>query len=138
MENQYVIVKVGKEEYAINIIDIQEISRYQEITRLPETPNHIEGIINYRGNVISIINLGKRLNQEAVYELDKSRIVIINYNNQLVGLHVSDASETLKITDTQVEDVPISIAQNHSPIVKVAKLENRLISIIDINILLSN
>ena len=87
-EQQYVVFKLGKEEYGIDIMNVKEIGPYQESVKVPNTPDFIEGIINFRGKVIPIVNLGKRFNLKDNGITNDTRIIIINLKDKQVGFVV--------------------------------------------------
>jgi purine-binding chemotaxis protein CheW len=138
-EKQYVIFKLGKEEYGIDIMNVKEIGPYQESVKVPNTPAFVEGIINYRGNVIPIINLKKRFNLEDKGVTDNTRIIIINLNEKQVGFIVDEASETLRLDDDAIDPAPDMITGvERKYITGVGKQGDRLIILIDLEKVLSD
>lgn len=137
-EKQYVVFKLGKEEYGIDIMNVKEIGPYQESTKLPNVPEFIEGIINYRGEVIPIINLKKRFNLEDKGVDNNTRIVVINLNDKQIGFVVDEASQTVRLHDKDIDPAPNIVAGiDKEFITGVGKLENRLIILIDLEKVLS-
>lgn len=137
MEKQFVIFKINNEEYGVDIINIQEICRYQKITAMPQSTKDIKGIINYRGSVISVIDIRERfkLGGETI-KTPATRIIILLLNDKRVGLLVDEASQTLKIDDTNIENVPNAIEAD-AGVRSIGKVGDRLISLIDVNNLMA-
>lgn len=104
--NQYVIFSVDNEEYGIRILSVQEIISLPEVTRIPEVPQYIPGIINLRGNIIPLYILKtKFLNKEE--KLNEDSIVIIvqteNEKNKTIGLIVDSVSDVVSIDSDKLE-----------------------------------
>jgi purine-binding chemotaxis protein CheW len=132
MEKQYVVFKLGSEEYGLDIMYIKEIIRFQKITSLPQSSEFIEGIINYRGKIIPILNTKKKFGMGSEINItDNIRIIVVNIDEEQIGLLVDEASQTIKIDDTNIETAP-NMFPSTTIVNKIGKVENRLISIIDI------
>ena len=135
---QLVSFKLGEEEFGVDILQVQEIIRMQSITRVPNAPHFVEGVINLRGKVIPIIDLRKRFDL-GDHERDKNtRIVVVKIDEIVVGLIVDEVSEVLRIPADTVEPPPPIIAGIESDFIKgVGKLEGRLLILLDLNKILS-
>jgi len=92
-EKQYVILSLAGEHYGIDILSIQEITRYEMPTQIPHMPEYMEGIINLRGEIIPVINLRKRFNLESSGVTDESRIIVVNLYDKKAGLLVDAVSQ---------------------------------------------
>lgn len=138
-EKQYVVFKLNSGEYGIDIMNVKEISPYEESTPLPNTPKFMEGVINYRGSVIPIINLKKRFSL-GEFEHDKdTRIIVINLNDREIGFVVDEASQTVRLNDTDIDPAPEMTSDiDERYITGVGKLDDkRLLVLIDLNKVLS-
>lgn len=137
-EMQLVTFNLGKEEFAVPILQIQEINRLVEITRVPKSPDFVEGVINLRGKVIPIIDLRKRFSLPQA-ELGKySRVVVINMDGRMVGLIVDSVSEVLRLSEQAIEPAPPIVAGIDSEYIKgLGKIEGRLLILLDLNKILS-
>ena len=135
---QLVSFKLGNEEFGVDILQVQEIIRMQNITRVPNAPHFVEGVINLRGRVIPIIDLRKRFDL-GDHERDKNtRIMVVKIDNIVVGLIVDEVSEVLRIPADTVEPPPPIVAGIESDFIKgVGKLEGRLLILLDLNKILS-
>lgn len=132
-ENQYVVFKLGKEEYGIDIMNVREIVQHQESVKVPNAPRFIEGIINFRGKVIPIVCLKKRFGMEDKAVDTNTRIIVINLNDRQVGFLVDEASQTIRLDDSNIDPTPDIVAGvERRYITGVGKLDNRLIILIDL------
>lgn len=135
---QLVSFRLGKEEFAVDILKIQEINRLVEITRVPKSPMFVEGVINLRGKVIPVIDLRKKLALSNEERNDETRIVVMDIRKRIVGLIVDSVSEVLRAPARSVEPPPPMLGGIDSEYIKgVCKLEDRLLILLDVNKLLS-
>lgn len=139
-EKQYVVFKLGDEEYGIDIMSVKEIGPYEESVRIPNTPEFIEGVVNYRGKVIPVINLAKRFNLEDKGVTSDTRVIVINLKGRQIGFVVDEASQTVRLNDEDVEPTPDVIASiDRRYITGVGKLDSkRLLIIINLEEVLSD
>lgn len=129
---------LGKEEFAVDILKIQEINRMVEITRVPKSPDSVEGVINLRGNIIPIIDLRKKFRLPPAENSNENRIVVIDINKKVVGFIVDAVSEVLRLPANTVEPPPPMLAGIDSEYISgVGKLENRLLILLDLDKILS-
>jgi purine-binding chemotaxis protein CheW len=135
---QLVSFKLGKEEFGVDILKVQEINRMLEITEMPNSPEFVEGIVNLRGRIIPVIDLKKRLNMP-ITEHDKStRIIVVELTGKTIGFIVDEVSEVLRIDSKITEPPPEIVAGiNSDYITSVTKLEDRLLILLDLNKILS-
>jgi purine-binding chemotaxis protein CheW len=137
---QMVTFSLGQEEYAINILQVQEINRMTEIIHVPQSEHYVEGIINLRGKVIPIIELRKKFGMPEKKRDNHTRIVVVEISNETVGLVVDSVSEVLRIPIESFEDAPKLLAGavgNYSNaganyIKSVVKLKDRLLVYLDL------
>jgi purine-binding chemotaxis protein CheW len=95
--------QVGRETYGVPITSLHEIVRVPEITAVPDAPEYMEGVINLRGKIVSVLDLRKRLGAKAVTASRRNRILVVEHNSKLCGLMVDAASEVLKIPEADIE-----------------------------------
>ena len=135
---QLVSFMIDKEEYGVNILYVQEIIRFMQITKVPNAPDFVEGVINLRGRVIPVIDLRTKffLNKK---EQDKhTRIIVVEVAGKTVGFIVDSVNEVLRISSSITEAPPeIVTGINSEFIMSVAKLEDRLITLLDLEKVLS-
>jgi purine-binding chemotaxis protein CheW len=135
---QLVSFNIGSEEFGVDILKVQEINRMVEITRVPRSPEFVEGIINLRGKVIPIIDLRKRFNLELSEHDKNTRIVVVDIDGQTMGMIVDSVSEVLRIPASTIEPTPDVVTSIESDYIRgVAKLDNRLLIYLDLAKILS-
>jgi len=135
---QLVSFRLAQEEYGIEITKVQEIILMGEITRVPQTPDYIKGLINLRSTVIPIVDLRLRfgLAQEATSE--ETRIMVVNVNGKTIGIIVDAVSEVLRIARDQIAPPPPTVAGlGREYLTGLVKLQNRLLILLDIDKILS-
>lgn len=131
---QFVTFTLNDEEYAVDILSVQEINRITEITKVPNSPDYVEGVINLRGKVIPVINLRSKFGFEARATDDNSRIIIMEIQGIINGVIVDSVSEVLRIPASSIEAAPSVASDTISQFIKgLAKLDNRLIILVEIN-----
>jgi purine-binding chemotaxis protein CheW len=132
-EKQYVIFKLGSEEYGIYIMNVREITEFKETTKIPNAPSFIDGVINLRGSVIPVINLKKRFNLEETDIKRNSRIIIVTMNEKQVGFIVDDASQVLTLKEEDIDNPPEIIAGvDRKYIVGIGKVDEKIIILLDL------
>jgi len=138
-ENQFVIFKLGDEEYAVDILNVGGISEFREITKVPNSPAFIEGVINLRGDIIPIVNLKKRFNvPEKAIDSD-TRIIINNISGKDMGFLVDEASQVIKIDDSDIEPAPEIIrGSDREYISGVGKVNDKIVILLDLERILSD
>jgi purine-binding chemotaxis protein CheW len=130
---QLVTFNIGKEEFGVDILNVQEINRMTHITKVPNAPHFVEGVINLRGRVIPVIDLRLKLKIEKK-EYDKNtRIIVVEVENKTIGFIVDSVNEVLRIPANLTEAPPDMVSGIDSEYIKsVGKLEDRLLILIDI------
>ncbi|MFH1624664.1 MAG: chemotaxis protein CheW [Pseudomonadota bacterium] len=131
---QLVTFNIGGEEFGVDILKVQEINRMLQITRVPRSPDFVEGVINLRGKVVPVIDLRKRFNLEKKKADKQTRIIVVEVEKKIVGFIVDAVSEVLRIPSSTVESPPPILAGIDSEyITGVGKLEDRLLILLDLN-----
>jgi purine-binding chemotaxis protein CheW len=105
-EQQLVNLKIGDEEFGINIMNVQEIIRLNHITNVPGAPDYVKGVVNLRGNVLPVIDLRRRFELDDRDLTDSDRIVVVTYQGKATGLIVDSVSEVLQIPGRDIEPPP--------------------------------
>src|SRR5258707_5879848 len=105
-ELRIVGLQLGHETYGVPITSLHEIVRVPEITAVPDAPSYMEGVINLRGKIVSVIDLRKRFAEKKISSTRRNRILVVEHHGRLAGLIVDSASEVLKIPASDVEPSP--------------------------------
>ncbi|MFH1154790.1 MAG: chemotaxis protein CheW [Pseudomonadota bacterium] len=130
---------VGDSLFGIDVLTIQEINRNFEVTQVPQSPDYVYGILNLRGKIVTIIDLGKKLGLGPVENNTISRNIIINSQGELLGLMVTDLGDILHADCKMLEPAPSNFNRVKGSCFKgVLKTENQLIGILDMNELLQD
>ena len=130
---QLVTFKIGNEEFGIDIRTVHEINRMIEITKIPNAPSHVEGVVNLRGKIIPIVSLRKKLGFEEA-ERDKStRIMVVEIEGTTLGFIVDSVSEVLRIQEPKIEPPPsITGTSDAAYIQGVINLPDRILILLDL------
>jgi len=130
---QLVSFKIGEEEYGVDILTVQEIIKYQQITKIPNSPDFVEGVISLRGRVIPVIDLRAFMGMAGTINKANSNIVIVEIEERTVGFIVDAVSEVLRVPKNITEAPPELMAHKRSEfVVALAKLSDKLIILIDL------
>jgi len=129
---QVVSFDIGTEEYAVDILEVQEIIRMVEITPVPKAPYYVEGVINLRGKVIPIIDLRLRFGLSAADRTKETRIVVVDVSRIIIGLVVDSVSEVIRIPSSLVEPPPNGKQGGAEFYKGVGRVEGRLLILLDL------
>ena len=136
---QLVTFRIGEEEFGVDILSVQEIIRLMQITMVPHAAAFIEGVINLRGKVIPVVNMRTRFSMPALEHDGNTRIVVMEFNQKIVGFLVDGVSEVLRIPASTVEPAPPVVCGIGSEYIRgVGKLVDRLLILLDLDTLLSD
>ena len=130
--------KVGRETYGVPIKSLHEIVRVPEITAVPDAPDYLEGVINLRGKIVSVMDLRKRFGEKQTKLNRQNRILVVEHSGRLAGLIVDSASEVLKIPADAVEAPPAVFQEGGlNCVTGLAKVAGRLVVLLDMSKLLA-
>ncbi len=131
--NEYVIFKIEREYYGIDIHHVENIEKIIAITRIPYTKSYIQGVVNLRGNIIPIVHIRKRFLMPEKDFTDESRIIITNVGETKIGIIVDSSSEVLQLETANIEEAPVIRGTNSQDFIRqVGKHEGRIIMLIDL------
>ena len=136
---QLVSFKIDDAEFGVDILMVQEINKMMELTVVPNTPEFIEGVVNLRGQIITVIDLAKRLDLPSTGKTEATRIMVVEVGEDTVGMIVDSVSEVLRLSTDDIEDTPALIdTEVHEKYLRgVGKSEDRLLILLDLNEVLS-
>jgi purine-binding chemotaxis protein CheW len=136
---QLVSFVLGNEEFGVDIICVQEINRMLQITKVPNSPDYVEGVVNLRGRVIPVLDLRQKLGMQKKEHDNNTRIIVVEVNNKTVGFIVDGVKEVLRVPVSITEAPPEIVTGINSEYIKsVGKLEDRLLILIDLEKILSS
>ncbi len=135
---QHVIFNLEQENYGLDIMKVITIEKYQEVVKVPNTPEYITGIINLRDSVLPIYSLRKKFHLPEKELDDDTKIIVTVTNGMNIGFIVDGVQEIINIEDRVIEDAPkIVTGVHHKYIKSIAKLDERMVILIDIDLIIS-
>lgn len=135
---QLVTFRLADETYGINVMHVQEVLRITEIAPVPGAPSYVLGIINLRGNVVTVIDTRLRFGLPTTETDDSSRIVIIETEDQVVGILVDSVAEVVELHQSEIDSAPnVGNDESSRYIQGVANREDDLLIVVDLNKLLT-
>ncbi len=136
---QWVTFRLGNETYGINVMQVQEVLRYTDIAPVPGAPMYVLGIINLRGNVVTVIDTCQRFGLPPIEVTDNTRIVIIEAEQQVIGILVDSVAEVVYLRVSEIESAP-NVGNDESAkfIQGVANRGGELLILVDLNKLLTD
>lgn len=138
-ERQLVVFRLYGEEFGVEITKVREIIKPREITKLPHTADFIQGVTNLRGEVIPVIDLRLRFGVETTELTESSRIIIVDINDNRVGLTVDDVAEVLRISEADIDPPPRMVAGLKAEYLQgIGKIGNRLLILLDVDKILTS
>jgi len=130
---QLVSFKIGDEEFGVDILNVQEINKMVQITKVPNSPGYVEGVINLRGRVIPIIDLRTRLKLPKIEHNKDTRIIVVEIVGKTIGFIVDSVQEVLRVPMSITEAPPEMVTGIDSDFIRsVGKLDDRLLILIDL------
>jgi purine-binding chemotaxis protein CheW len=136
---QLVTFKLEDESYGVNVMQVQEVLRVSEIAPVPGAPHYVLGIINLRGNVVTVIDTRHRFGLSSAEVTDNSRIVIIEGEGQVVGILVDSVAEVVELRESEIDSAPnVGNEETARYIQGVHTRKGSLLIVVDINKLLSD
>ena len=130
---EFVTFRLNQEYYGINIQNVENIEKVLPITRIPYTLNYIKGVVNLRGIIVPVVDLRARFWLEKKATSEESRIIIVNLDENKIGMLVDSSSEVLQIMEEDIDDAPnVKKELNNEFIKNIGKKNGRIIMLIDL------
>ncbi|MDW5498761.1 chemotaxis protein CheW [Pseudomonas lundensis] len=136
---EFLIFTLGNEEYGIDILKVQEIRGYDQVTRIANTPAFIKGVTNLRGVIVPIIDLRVKFAQQDVTYDENTVVIVLNFGQRVVGIVVDGVSDVLSLTTEQIRPAPefaVTLATEY--LTGLGSLGDRMLILVDIEKLLSS
>ena len=125
--------RIGRETFGVPIDLVHEIVRVPEITSVPDSPDFVEGVINLRGKIVSIVDLRKRFGEREITAHKKNRILVVEFEGKMVGLVVDAASEVIKMPPEDIDPPPTVFQEGElNYVTGVGKLKDRLVILVEL------
>jgi purine-binding chemotaxis protein CheW len=136
---RWVTFRLEREKYGVNVMQVQEVLRITEIAPVPGAPGYVLGIINLRGNVVTVVDTRKRFGLAVKEPDDASRIVIIEVNGNVIGMLVDSVAEVVDLRKSEIETAPNVGAEDTAKYIQgVASRDGELLIVVDLNRFLSD
>lgn len=132
---QMITFTIGEEAFAVDIMAIREIRAWTPATRLPHSPDYIVGVVNLRGTVLPVMDLASRLGWGTTEASSRHVIIVTRVREQFRGLIVDSVSDIISLEDDQVQPAPANSRADANFIKGIATVEDRLITILDLEAL---
>jgi len=136
---EFLIFTLGNEEYGIDILKVQEIRGYDQVTRIANTPAFIKGVTNLRGVIVPIIDLRVKFAQQDVSYDENTVVIVLNFGLRVVGIVVDGVSDVVSLTTEQIRPAPefaVTLATEY--LTGLGSLGDRMLILVDIEKLLSS
>lgn len=135
---QWVTFRLDNETYGINVMQVQEVLRHTDIAPVPGAPSYVLGIINLRGNVVTVIDTRQRFGLSPAPITDNTRIVIIEADKQVIGILVDSVAEVVYLRQSEIETAPnVGTDESAKFIQGVCNKNNELLILIDLEKMMS-
>jgi len=133
--DQYLVFTAQSQELGVQAMRVQEISQVLPVSHVPNAPPYIEGIMNLRGRIASVINFRKKFGFEPKEHDEDTRVIVVELDNYPIGITVDSVEEVVKIPDSSVQNLPesTSTAESKEYITGIGMLDKRLIILLDLD-----
>ncbi|MCX8956256.1 chemotaxis protein CheW [Erwinia psidii] len=136
---EFLVFTLGNEEYGIDILKVQEIRGYDQVTRIANTPSFIKGVTNLRGVIVPIIDLRLKFEQPDVVYNDNTVVIVLNLQHRVVGIVVDGVSDVLSLTQDQIRPSPeFAVTMSTEYLTGLGALGERMLILVDIEKLLNS
>lgn len=135
-KDQFVVFQLGSEEYGVNVLQAKEIIKPKNITNVPNTPEHVLGVFNLRGQIVPVVDMKKRFSIELDEneKTDSSRIITVEVNDALIGIKVDGVNEVVWLDQDKLEPAPeVAGGVRQEYLIGIGKIQDRLLVLVDLN-----
>mgnify|MGYP000361939485 CR=1 FL=1 len=136
---EFLVFSLGDEEYAIDILKVQEIRGYENVTRIANAPSFIKGVTNLRGVIVPIVDLRIKFHLEHVVYGGQTVVIVVNVADRVVGIVVDGVSDVMTLTPEQIKPAPeFGVTLSSDFLSGLGSLEDRMLVLVDIDKLLTS
>ena len=141
-EEQLVSFRLGKEMFAVNVSQVREIGKVQDITRIPKMPSYVEGVLNLRGQITMVIDLKRRLNiatEGCGASTKSSRIIIAEIGDTQVGIVVDAVEDVMRVPRSSISPPPknLTVGSDSGYLTGICMLSDRLVMLLDLTLVMN-
>jgi len=135
---EFLSFRLGDEEYGVDILKVQEIRGYDTVTRIPETPAYIKGVINLRGTIVPVVDMRLKFSLARADYNDFTVMIILNIGSRVLGMVVDSVSDVIQLQDDQIREVPeFGGVINTRFVMGIGTFDDRMLILVDIEKLMS-
>jgi purine-binding chemotaxis protein CheW len=136
---EYLSFLLGREEYGIEILKVQEIRGYDAVTQIPNTPIFIKGVVNLRGKIVPIVDLRIKFNLENIEYNEFTVVIVLNFSGRIMGVVVDGVSDVIALNQAQIEPMPSLVTGIDTQyIIGLATYEERMLILVAIEQLMNS
>lgn len=136
---EFLVFSLGEEEYAIDILKVQEIRGYENVTRIANAPDFIKGVTNLRGVIVPIVDLRIKFHLDRVEYGGQTVVIVVNVADRVVGIVVDGVSDVMTLTPEQIKPAPeFGVTLSSDFLSGLGSLEDRMLVLVDIDKLLTS
>lgn len=136
---EYLVFRLGSEEYGIEILKVQEIRGYDRVTRIANTPDFISGVTNLRGAIVPIVDLRVKFRLPLAEFNENTVVIVLNLGSRVVGIVVDGVSDVLSLTTEQIKPAPdFTVTLSSEYLLGLGALDERMLILVDIEKLLNS
>lgn len=136
---EFLVFSLGEEEYAIDILKVQEIRGYENVTRIANAPDFIKGVTNLRGVIVPIVDLRIKFHLENVEYGGQTVVIVVNVADRVVGIVVDGVSDVMTLTPEQIKPAPeFGVTLSSDFLSGLGSLDDRMLVLVDIDKLLTS
>ncbi|WP_110599389.1 MULTISPECIES: chemotaxis protein CheW [Salinicola] len=137
--SEYLVFSLGDEEYAVDILKVQEIRGYENVTRIANVPDFIKGVTNLRGVIVPIIDLRLKFHLDKVEYGGQTVVIVVNVDDRIVGVVVDGVSDVMSLAPDQIKPAPeFGVTLSSDYLSGIGSLEDRMLVLVDIEKLLTH
>jgi purine-binding chemotaxis protein CheW len=138
-DSEFLAFNLGREEYAIDILKVQEIRGYESVTRIANAPEYIKGVVNLRGTIVPIVDMRIKFSLgEPTYD-QFTVVIILNVANRIVGIVVDSVSDVITLSQEQIRSAPeMGSAFDSNYLIGLGSIDDRMLILVDIDKLMSS
>ena len=136
---EFLVFSLGEEEYAIDILKVQEIRGYENVTRIANAPAFIKGVTNLRGIIVPIVDLRIKFHLDTIEYGGQTVVIVVNVGERVVGIVVDGVSDVMTLTPEQIKPAPeFGVTLSSDFLSGLGSLEDRMLVLVDIDKLLTS
>lgn len=137
--SEYLVFSLGDEEYAVDILKVQEIRGYENVTRIANVPDFIKGVTNLRGVIVPIIDLRLKFHLDKIEYGGQTVVIVVNVDDRIVGIVVDGVSDVMSLAPDQIKPAPeFGVTLSSDYLSGIGSLEDRMLVLVDIEKLLTH